>query len=276
MRWESLLARAQGGTAADAMSPGGLDVRLAGGTSSPGLVGATIRAEVHDAVWRQNAGTPSAVTGKVNRKRVVQQRLDCGTLEFMDFGCFDCGCLDRTGRCVGKLWSGVQRFSHSSGSKAHDCVLMELQQSQIGIGASHLRSEEFLDLLRFGDREAALTRTQLHENQLVILTTLELERSTIHPVRNDRVPDVRQRQRTAQPRRISRGQVANELTEKALQVAQLPSRNLTLPSEGELLSCCEPPLEQLVVRIWIIGHEFFPGLFCGQPLGESGLHRPRR
>jgi hypothetical protein len=42
------------------------------------LIGATIRAEVHDAVRRQNAGAPSAVTGDVFRQRVVQQRLDLG------------------------------------------------------------------------------------------------------------------------------------------------------------------------------------------------------
>jgi hypothetical protein len=243
MRWESLLTCAQAGTATDAMSPAGLDVCLAGRTSSPGLVGATIRAEVHHPVWRQNAGTPSAVTGGVIRKRVVQQRLDIGNPEFMDVGCFDCGCLDCPGRREGKLWSGVQRFSHSPGSKAHDCVLMEMQEAEIGIGASHLRSEEFLDVLRLGNREAALTGTQLHENQLVILTTLELKRSTVGSVRNDRVPDVGQRQRTTKPGRIGCGQVADELTEESLQVAQGPSCNLILPSEGELLSCCEPALE---------------------------------
>jgi hypothetical protein len=243
MRWESLLTRAQGGTAADAMSPAGLDVCVAGGTSSPGLVGATIRAEVHHPVWRQNPGTPSAVTGNVIRKRVVQQRLDIGNPEFMDVGCFDCGCLDCPGRREGKLWSGVQRFSHSPGSKAHDCGLMELQEAEIGIGATHLRSEQFLDVLRLGNREAALTCTQLHENQLVILTTFELERSAVGSVRNDRVSDVGQRQRTTKPGRIGCGQVANELTEESLQVAQRPSCNLILPSEGELLSCCEAALE---------------------------------
>src|SRR5215210_2860563 len=115
------------------MAPAGLDVCLTGGTSSRGLVGATIRAEIHHAVWRQNAGTPSAVSGEVMREGVVQQRLDLGKAGLMDYGCLNWGCLDRPGWREGKLWSRVQRFSHSLGSKAHDRIFMELQQAQVRI-----------------------------------------------------------------------------------------------------------------------------------------------
>ncbi len=85
----------------------------------------------------------------------------------------------------------VQRFSYWPGSKAHDGIFMELQQAQIGIGASHLYAEQLLDVFGLGDRETALAGTQLHENQLVLLATLELERAAIGTIRNDRVPDVR-------------------------------------------------------------------------------------
>ena len=117
----------------------------------------------------------------------------------------------------------VQRFSHWSCSKAHDRVFMELQQAQIGIGASYLYAEQLLDVFGLGDGETALAGTQLHEHQLVVLTTLELERPTVGTIRNDRVPYVSQGQWPAKPRRVGRGEVANELPEESLQVAQLPS-----------------------------------------------------
>ena len=171
------------------MAPADLDIGLTGRTSGPCLVRPTVRAEVHQAVWRQNAGTPAAMTGYIIRKRVVQQRLDLGKPEPMDFGCLDC-----PGWREGQLRSRVQRFSHWPSSKAHDRIFMELQQAQIGVGASHLRSEQLLDIFRFGNREAALAGTELHENELVILAALELKRATVGAIRNDRVPDVCQRQ----------------------------------------------------------------------------------
>ena len=85
------------------MAPAGLDVGLTGRTSSRGLIGATIRAEVHDAVWRQNAGAPSAVTGNVFRKSVVQERLDLGKPGLMGYGCLDSGRLDCAGWREGKI-----------------------------------------------------------------------------------------------------------------------------------------------------------------------------
>jgi hypothetical protein len=131
------------------------------------------------------------MTGDVIRKTVVQQRLDLGKPELMDFGCLSC-----PGWCEGKLRSRVQRFSHGPGSKAHDRIFMELQQAQIGIGAPHLRAEQLLNVFRLGNREAALAGTELHENELVILAAVELKRATVGAVRNDRVPDVCQRQGT--------------------------------------------------------------------------------
>ena len=190
------------------MAPAVLDVGLTGRTSSRGLIGATIRAEVHDAVRRQNAGAPSAVTGDVFRQRVIQQRLDL---------------RNRAGWREGKVWSGVQRLSHWSGPEAHDRILMQLQQAQVGIGASHLHSKQLLDVFRLRDREAALAGAELHQNKLVIFATLQLERATVGPIRNDRVPDVRQRQGTSQPGGITRGQVTDELPEESLEIAQLPS-----------------------------------------------------
>lgn len=79
----------------------------------------------------------------------------------MVFGCSDFGCLDGSGRREGKLWSRVQRFSHWPGSKAHDRLFMELQEAQVGIGASHLRSEQRLDVFWLGYREPALSGTEL-------------------------------------------------------------------------------------------------------------------
>ena len=214
------------------MAPAGLDVGLTGRTSSRGLIGATIRAEVHHALGRQNAGAPSAVTGDVFRKSVIQQRLDFGKSGLMDYGCLDSGCLDCPGWREGKLWSRLQRFSHGPGSKAHDRIFMELQQAQVGIGASHLRCEQLLNVFRLGNREAALAGTELHESELVILAAVELKRATVGPVRNDRVPDICQRQGTFQPGRVTRGQVSNELPEESLQVVQLPSRDLRYPARG--------------------------------------------
>src|ERR671912_2695333 len=137
------------------MAPAGLDVGLTGRTSGPCLVRPTVRAEVHHPVWRQDAGTPSARTGNVIRKRVVQLRLDLGKRELRDLGC-----LDYPGWREGKPWSRVQRFSHWPGSKAHDRISMELQQAQIGIGASHLRAEQLLNVFWLGNREAALPGTE--------------------------------------------------------------------------------------------------------------------
>lgn len=83
----------------------------------------------------------------------------------------------------GELRSGVQRFCHWSGSKADDGILMELQEAQVGIRASHLHSEQLLDILRLGYGETAVARTELHQNELVILAALELKGATIGAVR---------------------------------------------------------------------------------------------
>ena len=100
----------------------------------------------------------------------------------------DLGCLDCSGWREGKLWSRVQRFSHWPSSKADDCILVELQEAQIGIRATHLHTEPLLYVFGFGDSKPALAGTELHENQLVIFAALQLERSTVGAVRNDRVP----------------------------------------------------------------------------------------
>ncbi len=176
--------------------------------------------------------------------------------------------FDRLRWCKGELWSRVQRCSHRPGSKADDRVLMELQKAQVGIRASHLHSEQLLDILRLGDGVAALAGTELHQNELVVFTALELKGAPIGAVGEDGVSDICQRQRTSQAGRITRGQVTNELLEESLQVAQLPSCNLPLSGQGELFACCQPALEHLEIRVGIIAHEFLPGLFCGQPLRE--------
>ena len=79
----------------------------------------------------------------------------------MVFGWRDFGCLDCSGRREGKLCSRTQCFSHWPGTKAHDRIFMELQQAQVGIGASHLRSEQLLDVFWLGYREPTLSGTEL-------------------------------------------------------------------------------------------------------------------
>jgi hypothetical protein len=120
------------------------------------------------------------VSGGIIGKGVVQKRLGRGGPGLMDLEWFD-----RPRWREGEPRSRVQRFRHRSRSQTDDRSLVELQEAQVRIRAADLHSEQLLDILRLGDREAAVAGTELHESQLVILAALELECATIGAVGQD-------------------------------------------------------------------------------------------
>lgn len=87
---------------------------------------------------------------------------------------------------------------------------MEMEQRQIGIRALELCRKQLPHVGRLRRRQAGLPSAKPHEDQFVIFAALQLERSAVGPIGNDRVPYVRQRQRTPKPGRIACAQISDQ------------------------------------------------------------------
>jgi hypothetical protein len=97
-------------------------------------------------------------------------------------------------------------------------VLVPVDDRQIRIGIQCFGGQRRMNIVRFGPGEPTLAGAQTDEYELIVLAGLEPERATVGPVREDRLANLAQRQRTPEPGRVGGCQVAHDLTEEATQL----------------------------------------------------------
>ena len=120
----------------------------------------------------------------------------------------------------------VERQGERLGLEAHHRIRVPVDDLQIRVGAPHFDLELGPHLGRLGPGKAALPGAESHQDQLVVLTALQLERPPVGPVRHNGFTQLGQRQRPVEPGGIRRGKVPNDLPEEALQIrscAQSPT-----------------------------------------------------
>jgi hypothetical protein len=119
---------------------------------------------------------------------------------------------------VGELLGWIERASQLLGVQDDDCVLVPVDDRQVGIGTQRFGGKLGVNIVRLGAGEPTLAGAEADENELVVLAGLEPESPPVGPVGQDRPTDVAQRERLPEPGRVGRCQVADHLTEKATQV----------------------------------------------------------
>jgi hypothetical protein len=81
---------------------------------------------------------------------------------------------------------------------------VELHQGQIRIRAAELGLEGDSSFIRAGVREPTFAGAESHDQELIVLAALELERSAMGAIWKDGAANIAEGERLPEPRRITR------------------------------------------------------------------------
>jgi len=108
--------------------------------------------------------------------------------------------------------------------EAYHRIAVPLNYFQVGVGAPYFDLELGPHFGRLGAGEAAFSGAEPHQDELVVLGALQLERPSVGPVGHDGLTQLRQRQRPVKSGGIRGSKVPNDLPEEAIQVGHSLSR----------------------------------------------------